>query len=302
MRPRLVTILLLLVLSFASRATHSQCQDWIAGPLGGPNGADRNVLALTSWDPDGAGPKSPMLVAGGGFENIQGVPAGHVAARDPQNGRWQSLGNPTFPALVVYALGVYNGDLIAGGSFTALGHQPVNRIARWDGSTWQQLGSGIDDQEVRAVTIYNGELIAAGVFTSVGGQAMSNIARWNGSTWQTLGSGTNGIVLALTVYNGELIAGGSFTQAGGVTVNRIARWNGSTWQALGGGMNTSVYGLTVYNGELVAGGAFTTAGGPAAGHIARWNGSVWQTLGVGTDNAVRTVTVSGSSLIAAVLR
>lgn len=35
---------------------------------------------------------------------------------------------------VVYALTVYNGDLIAAGAFAAAGSVAVNRIAAWDGA------------------------------------------------------------------------------------------------------------------------------------------------------------------------
>jgi hypothetical protein len=52
------------------------------------------------------------------------------------------------PAVVVLedlqAPAVYDGDLIAAGAFTEAGGVPVNRIARWDGTDWSPLGSGID--------------------------------------------------------------------------------------------------------------------------------------------------------------
>ena len=38
-----------------------------------------------------------------------------------------------------------NGDLIAAGSFTTAGGVTVNRIARWDGSTWSALGTGMNN-------------------------------------------------------------------------------------------------------------------------------------------------------------
>ena len=43
----------------------------------------------------------------------------------------------------VCALTVYNGELIAGGWFTTAGGVTCNCIARWDGSAWQPLGSGM---------------------------------------------------------------------------------------------------------------------------------------------------------------
>jgi hypothetical protein len=181
-------------------------------------------------------------------------------------------------------------QLVVGGQFGGGGDPNVARIsiARWDGASWQALGTGMDyiEAQVLALTSYNGELIAGGRFTTAGGAPCYNIARWDGTSWQALGVGMWGssAVDALTVYNGELIAGGSFDTAGGVTCYNIARWDGTRWHALGTegtGMNSMVWALTVYNGELIAGGWFTTAGGVSANYIARWDGTNWQLLGTG---------------------
>ena len=44
----------------------------------------------------------------------------------------------------VYALTVYNGNLIAGGYFTTAGGTSANYIASWDGTAWSPLGSGMN--------------------------------------------------------------------------------------------------------------------------------------------------------------
>ena len=181
----------------------------------------------------------------------------------------------------VFAAGTWDPDgegpepelLIVGGGFGAAGDVVANGIAAWNGSDWQQLGSGMNGP-ILAQTVYNGELIAAGEFTTAGGVPCSSIARWNGSAWQPLGSGVNGDVLALTVYNGELIAGGDFWTVGGAPCNKIARWDGSAWQPLGSGVEgdyASVWALSVYNGELIAGGGFETAGDYVSSCWARWS-------------------------------
>jgi hypothetical protein len=119
----------------------------------------------------------------------------------------------------VDALAIYNGELIAAGCFTTAGGETCNRIARWNGSIWQPLGSGMpggSDIKVRALAVYNGELVAGGNFSSAGGVTCNLIARWDGSTWQALSSGIGGgytrHVDVLAVYNGELIAGGWFLE------------------------------------------------------------------------------------------
>ncbi len=148
---------------------------------------------------------------------------------------WSSLGQGPHGDLidsyaVVRAFAEYQGELIAAGSFDHAQGQPVNNIARWNGSQWQSLGAGITAPElggVHALALYQGQLVAAGVFSAAGGQPVSNIARWNGATWQPLGTGFIGGgsldgVRALIVHNLGLIAAGTFTSAGGQPASNIA--------------------------------------------------------------------------------
>ena len=88
----------------------------------------------------------------------------------------------------VNALAVYSDGLIAGGSFNTAGGVSANYIARWNGSAWQSLGSGINNgvnNVVTSLTVYDNQLVAGGYFTTAGGASASRIARWNGSIWQT---------------------------------------------------------------------------------------------------------------------
>ena len=184
----------------------------------------------------------------------------------------------------VQAVTVYNGYLIAAGSFTTAGGTPMNRIAKWDGISWTPLGSGMNST-VRALEVYNNALYAGGDFTSAGGVSANRIAKWNGSGWSALGSGLNGNVYALQVYGGDLIVAGGFTTAGGGTAKRIAKWN-SSWSALGAGTNSTIHSLTIYNNLLIVGGEFTNIAGITVKRIASWNGGSWSTLANGIDNGV----------------
>ena len=131
----------------------------------------------------------------------------------------------------IFDLTVYNGELIAGGIFTTAGGIETNYIARWDGTSWSPLASGMNNRVI-SVSEYNGELIAGGYFTTAGGTAANYIARWDGTTWSPLASGMGGPsspspyspVLALTEYSSELIAGGEFITAGGQMSAYWARW------------------------------------------------------------------------------
>ncbi|HRP62793.1 MAG TPA: hypothetical protein PK400_05840, partial [Phycisphaerales bacterium] len=197
----------------------------------------------------------------------------------------------------VYELAVYEGDLIAGGSFTVAGGNAANRIARWDGTQWSAMGAGVNSW-VLTFAEYEGDLVAGGLFTTSAGQPVSFVAQWDGAIWQPLSTGMSNIVEDLIVYQGDLIACGQFTTAGGSPAGRIARWDGTQWHQLGNGMNSDVSALAVFNGDLIAGGNFTMATGKSASYIARWDGTRWYPLGSGMNGAVRDLVVYNGQLIA----
>ena len=88
---------------------------------------------------------------------------------------------PGFDSAVL-ALCVYNGKLVAGGKFATAGGVSANRIAAWDGVSWQPLGDGITGYSVVAMTVHAGDLIVGGSFTSAGGVPAENVAAWDGSS------------------------------------------------------------------------------------------------------------------------
>ena len=106
-----LTLALLLVVVVSTKAP-PQCPApaWAAMDPGHPLNA--SVNAFCEWDPDGAGPQGPELVAAGGFNLAGTMPiAPQVATWNGTS--WQPLGSGITNALVL-SLYVYNGDLIAG--------------------------------------------------------------------------------------------------------------------------------------------------------------------------------------------
>jgi len=190
-----------------------------------------------------------------------------------------------------------NGDLYVSGNFNMIdGVSAIGGVAKWDGSSWSALGSGLSGG-ARALAVIGNDLYAGGSISTAGGVSVNNIAKWDGSSWSALGSGTDGPVIALAVSGNVLYAGGDFTWAG-ITVNHIAKWDGSSWSALGSGTNYKIESLAVSGNNLYAGGAFTTAGGGSANHIAKWDGSSWSALGSGMSQDVYVLAVSGNDLYA----
>ena len=194
--------------------------------------------------------------------------------------------------------------LYAGGDFKKAGSVNVKNIAKWNGTAWTALGTGMTGSFVRALTaIDSGDpggpaLYAGGQFSSAGGVAANNIAWWNGATWSAVGSGLNGPVEALTTFDDgagiAVYAGGSFTKSGSLVVRRVAKWNGA-WSSLAGGINNgAVYSLTVgdeVSGTpvLYVGGSFSGASSTVLKNAASWDGASWAALGNGTNGAVATL-------------
>jgi hypothetical protein len=121
---------------------------------------------------------------------------------------------------------LYTNLLVAGGRFSTAGGVAAHYIARWNGSSWSALGSGMDG-DVEAIAVYpNGTLVVAGEFTTVGGVPAHHIAFLG--DWSAFGTGMDAAVNAVAVMPDgyHLVAGGDFTTAGGVPANSIASWDG----------------------------------------------------------------------------
>ena len=265
--------------------------------IGSGFNADVNTLITL---PDGD------FIAGGSFTSAGHTPVNYIARSN--GATWQSLGSglsgSVFPRALT-AVRMSNGDLIVGGSFTAAGGVPASNIARWDGSAWFPLGTGLTGTVVALAVLANGDVVAAGYFAIAGGTPAYTVARWDGAAWLPIGPSFNSSVNALAVLpNGTLIAGGDFTLSGSASVNHIASWNGSAWTQLASGLNSRVRALAALSdGSLVAGGDFTSAGSTSVKYVARWNGAAWSALGTGittvTSAQVSALTVlSNGDLIA----
>jgi hypothetical protein len=171
--------------------------------------------------------------------------------------------------------------LYAGGEFSTAGTLPINRIARWSGSAWTPLGTGIDNEHVYDIEVFDDgsgvDLYAGGVFTSAGNNPANKVARWDGVQWSALAAGPGANVLDL-MPSGGLLYAALWSSPG------IAAWNGSSWSTPGGGVggvNAYVTGLAEFEGYVYATGPFTSAGGVAANGIARYdpNAGTWSAAG-----------------------
>lgn len=218
----------------------------------------------------------------------QSLSTNYLMYRDA-GGVWSVLGSGMDGPINHIVQGLDNA-IYFGGGFTTAGGTTVNGIAKWDGSAFSALGTGVNTGSVLVLAVGpDGFLYAGGTFTTMGGVAnTARIAKWNGSAWSALGTGMNGQVNGITFgIDGTLYATGSFTSAGGTGVNFIAKWNGSAWSALGTGLGLNGLALaTDPAGNIYVGGNFTSVGGTATSGGGKWDGTTWSTLaqGLSTNN------------------
>jgi hypothetical protein len=186
--------------------------------------------------------------------------------------QWSSLGSVIFSntsySLIMNSIVSNGNNIYVAGAFSQLTKSDgttidVNGIAKWDGTEWSALGSGLTNNLISLAIDSNNILYASGNFTISGTTSLKRIAKWDGTEWSALGNGLNGAASSIAIdSNDNIYAGGGFTLAGSTTVNRIAKWDGTEWSALGSGLNGTVRSLLIGNNNTVyAGGSFTGAGG-----------------------------------------
>lgn len=221
---------------------------------------------------------------------------------------WSTVGNDYFPPSYggVLALAVSGNDLYAGGYFSPALYGPdaanwfggASYVAKWNGSAWSPLGSGVN-RGVHSLAVSGNELYVGGEFTQAGGISANYIAKWNGSAWSALGTGMDGLVNSLAATTAaDVYAAGYFSTAGGVTAYSVAKWNGSAWSSLGLGRSSAVSALAASGTDVYAGGTLSTITGYWGRSVAKWNGSVWSRLGSPMNDEIYALAVSGTDLYA----
>jgi trimeric autotransporter adhesin len=292
-----------LVLACAGGAA-AQCQPaWTGYPA--PY-LDASVSAIATWDSDGAGPRPADVVAVGNFQGAGATTLNFVGRWDGTEWRPLSTGTSgtTYAVKAIGEPASPVAGLYIGGIFSQASGNVVNRIARFDGETWQGIGGGVTIPgssflpTVYTLGSHQGSLIAAGLFTHAGPVLTNGLARWNGQSWHAYPEPKPGNAKTLEVFNGVLHAGGYFSMDPGnpSALTGVLRWTGAAWETIGTNYpRDDVFALAMYGGELYAGGFFTNqcCGHPAAPgeFITRFDGQTWRPVGTGVNWTVRAMKV-----------
>lgn len=188
---------------------------------------------------------------------------------------------PTPPDPRVYAVAQdTQNNLYFGGAFTHINGLPINNLAKWDGTNWSAVGSGLN-QVNALVALPNGLVFAGGVDT---------LGYIHNGVWHPFSFG--GSVYTIEADNlGQIYIGGVLGVINGEPMTLVAQWNGVTWTNMNWGFpdfgSGGVSSLEVGNQNRVyAAGELLTAVGQPLRHAAVWDGTSWDTLGELTGQGI----------------
>ena len=189
------------------------------------------------------------------------------------------------------------GNIYIGGEFSSIQGIPAKGIAKWNGTAWSALGSGINGR-INAIAVSGNDVYVGGSFNVAVSDGMArNVAKWDGTAWTRMGNGLGGgthVVRSVAVYGGNVYIGGSFNTADGSPASGIVKWDGSAYSALPIAAG-EIRSLVVSGGALYAGGFVAVTAGPSVG-IVKWDGSSWTELGTAANTNVTSITFSGSDM------
>ena len=146
------------------------------------NGTSAYIRTVYALDPSN-------VYVGGGFINANAGATNQVPSKyiSKWNGAsWSALSLANDPSIngtntfvnTIYAVDASN--VYVGGAFHTAGDVSCNRIARYDGTSWDKLDSGTNDNPLIITKIPNSKIIyAGGNFTTAGGVLCSYIAQWS---------------------------------------------------------------------------------------------------------------------------
>lgn len=176
---------------------------------------------------------SGNVYAGGSFQNnvsdtsgLSPAPVLRVVKYDGM--KWSVLENGQEDLGMIMDLAADN----AGNIYAASKNTDKNYVAKWNGTSWTELGTGSNALHANGDIITlaldkSGNVYAAGDFTNAAG--LRYVAHWDGASWKELGTGTAALAANAVIYDvttdaaGNVYAAGNFTNTNGDRY--VAKWS-----------------------------------------------------------------------------
>lgn len=135
---------------------------------------------------------------------------------------------------------IHNDTLYIAGTFRRSMGAPGDLIARFDGSTWDNMGGGLfyEPAPMSGAALdllwHHDELWVVGMFTRAGDIAAECVAKWNGRQWCSLPADFQGhlpnmvetTIGSITSWRDSVYIAGGFSYINGEPVREVAQWLG----------------------------------------------------------------------------
>ena len=257
----------------------------IGGGLGPSGQYGSWASAIASYD-SGTGAE---LYVGGKFNGSHTLVSPGIIRCDGSS--WQSVGGgldvPQWDTPYAELMTVYDGghgpELIVAGPFGTAGGLSIPFLAKWNGTTWSSLGSGVNGRVIGMQVLDDGtgpKLYVSGIFNVAGGVNVSQIAIWDGTSWSAFPNPPVVPASAMLRYDdgrGSALFYAGTSNVGPTTAHFVSRWDGSQWSALGYGVVNDVFCMAAYDDgsghgpDLYVGGQFINVGEYTQSiNIGRW--------------------------------
>ena len=191
----------------------------------------------SSWDSLGAGLngtvynmtlKGNELFVVGEFDTAGTAKANNIAIWNDSTNTWSAYGDKG-PIGEVTTLCKVENDMYFAGDFdkvyTGTDTIDCKNIVKWDGTSWDSLGSGItgDIMEMKADSNI---LYVVGSFTKTIDDTVNcyHIVKWVDNEWKPMGSGTDLYIYTVSVAGDSVLIGGTFNFTGDTLNQKIGLW------------------------------------------------------------------------------
>lgn len=180
--------------------------------------------------------------------------------------------------------------LYVGGSFTQINDQPIQGIARYDGTSWEALPAGgfLPNSSIRTMCIYNGELYVGGTLDIPGeSESERGLRVMRNDQWETINGDQyiqNATISDLVIYHHKMYILGDFFYGGFSLNSGLLIWDGQSISAPYPDFYF-YFGSNIYPTEpdiilstsdyLYAGGAIKTIGNQEVNNLAAYDGEHW---------------------------
>ncbi|MBX7223761.1 MAG: hypothetical protein K1Y36_27855 [Blastocatellia bacterium] len=251
------------------------------------------------------------ILVGGPFAVIGGQTRNRIARLNP-DGTLDTLFDPnasTVASTINTITVQVDGKILVGGTFTTIGGQTRNRLARlnFDGTLDPVFDPNVGNTVQTVAVQSDGKILVGGSFASLGPVSFSNLGRlyFNGiPEVPSSAMNADSSVLAVALQpDGKIVAGGNFTIIGGQARNRLARLNSDgTADTFNPSPNGAITTIVVQpDGKILVAGSFTTIAGQGRSVIARLNadGTLDPTFNPGPNTQITTLTIQPDGKILA---